>query len=92
MQFLSFAIVTLRLGPTFRHVTLVAACAFYFAFVGVLALLYGIFRYKMVINMIEASGPNSHRYRPDRIGVLSMVVLVLIASVLALTIIGIRST
>lgn len=92
VQFLAFAIVTLRLAPNFRPTGLVSAASIYYAVVGILALVYGVVRYKAVIHMIEESGPSSHSYKPDRYGVLSMVVLVLIASTLSLAIIGVRSS
>lgn len=90
IQFLGFSIVTLRLAPDFRTTAGISAAAFYFAIVGVIALLYGIYRYRQVIQMIERSSTTSPKYKPDRAGVVTMLVLVLIASVLALTIITVR--
>lgn len=90
VQFMAFSLVTLRLAPMFRTTPLVTAASFYYALVGVLALIYGIFRYNKVINMIEDSGPSHQSYRPDRIGVLSMLLLVIIASTITLLIISLR--
>lgn len=90
VQFLAFAIVTLRLSPNFRSTPLITAASFYFALVGISALLYGVFRYKRVIDMIEASGPSSQTYIPDRTGIISMLVLAFVAFVLALVIIALR--
>lgn len=90
VQLLGFSIVTLRLAPDFRDTPVVAAASFYFACIGIVALLYGIYRYRAVIGMIERSGPSMQKYTPDRLGVLTMLVLVLVASVLALTVIALR--
>jgi uncharacterized membrane protein YidH (DUF202 family) len=87
VQLFAFAIVTLRLAPNFRGTALVTASSSYFATVGIIALLYGVFRYKAVIAMIEQSGASTPKYNPDRVGVVAMLVLVLIASVLSLTLI-----
>lgn len=90
IQFLAFAVVTLRLSPNYRSTALVTAASFYFALVGISALLYAVFRYKRVIDMIESSGPSTHNYSPDRLGVVSMLFVALTAFILALTIIAIR--
>lgn len=90
VQLLGFAIVTLRLAPNFRGTAVISAASFYFAIVGVLALLYGIFRYRTVNRMIEQSGAYKSQYSPDRAGVLSIFILVLIASIVTLTIIVMR--
>lgn len=91
VQFLAFSIVTLRLAPTFRDTILVSVASFYYALVGVLALVYGILRYKTVINMIETSGPSKQQYRPDRIGVACMLVCVIIACIISLVIISLHT-
>lgn len=90
VQLLGFAVVTLRLAPNFRDTPIVAAAAFYFACVGILALVYGVYRYRAVIRMIERADPAAPRYTPDRGGILLILVLVFIASVLSLTIIALR--
>jgi uncharacterized membrane protein YidH (DUF202 family) len=87
VQLFAFAIVTLRLAPNFRGTALVTASSSYFATIGIIALLYGVFRYKAVIAMIEQSGASTPKYNPDRVGVVAMLVLVLIASVISLTLI-----
>lgn len=92
IQLLGFSIVNLRLAPDFRETPIVAAASFYFACIGIIALLYGIYRYRAVILMIERSGPSMHHYTPDRIGVLTLLTLVLVASVLALTVIALRQS
>jgi len=92
VQMLAFAIVTLRLSPTFGETAVITTASFYFAAIGILALLYGIFRYRGVIESIEGSGPTVQAYQPDRIGVLSMLVLVLIASIFSLVIILLNAT
>lgn len=90
IQFLGFSIVTLRLAPDFRPTATISAAAFYFAVVGIIALLYGIYRYRQVIQMIERSSTTSPKYKPDRAGVITILILVLIASVLSLTIITVH--
>lgn len=92
IQFLGFAIVTLRLAPNFRSTGLVSGAAVYCAIVGILALTYGIYRYKKVIDMIEASGPANQSYTPDRAGVISILILVLIAAIMALSIIAVKAS
>lgn len=88
VQFLSFAIVTIRLAPAFREATLVSTAAFYFAAVSVLAMVYAVYRYRAVVRMIEHSRLSSPTYTPDVIGAASLVILILLASVLALVIIA----
>lgn len=90
VQLLGFAVVTLRLSPVFLAKGLVIGASLYFATVGTLSLLYGIYRYKTVITMIEQSGAKTPAYDPDKVGVWSMLILVGIASVLSLTMIFIR--
>lgn len=87
VQMLGFAIVTLRLTPKFRERPLVTAASLYFAAIGVGALLYGVFRYRQVIGMIERSGAKTPAYDPDRFGVLGMLFAVLTAAVFVLAII-----
>lgn len=87
VQMLGFAIVTLRLTPKFRERPLVTAASLYFAAIGVGALLYGVFRYRQVIGMIERSGAKTPAYDPDRVGVLAMLFAVLTAAVFVLVII-----
>lgn len=55
VQMLAFSILTLRLAPNFRSTAIVTAASLYFAVVGIVALLYGIMRYKAVMKMIERS-------------------------------------
>lgn len=88
VQFLSFAIVTIRLAPAFREATLVSTAAFYFAAVSVLAMVYAVYRYRVVVRMIEHSRLSSPAYSPDVVGAASLVILIMIASVLALVIIA----
>lgn len=90
VQMLGFSIVTLRLAPNFRQTPIVSAASFYYACVGIVALLYGIYRYRAVIRMIERSGATTQLYKPDRAGVVSMLVLVLIASIISLVLIALR--
>lgn len=92
VQLLGFSIVTLRLAPNFRDTPVVSAASFYYACVGVIALLYGVFRYRAVIRMIERSGARTSLYTPDRAGVISMLILVLIASILSLVLISLRTS
>lgn len=87
VQMLGFAIVTLRLTPKFRERPLVTAASLYFAAIGVGALLYGVYRYRQVIGMIERSGAKTPAYDPDRYGVLGMLFAVLTAAVFVLVII-----
>lgn len=88
VQFLSFAIVTIRLAPAFRQTTLVSTAAFYFAAVSILAMVYAVYRYRTVVRMIEQSRLSSPTYSPDVVGAASLVTLIMIASVLALVIIA----
>lgn len=90
VQLLGFSIVTLRLTPNFRGTALVTAASFYFAAIGIMALLYGVYRYKSVISMIERSGARTPKYSPDRAGVVTMLFLVIIASGFSLTLIVIH--
>ena len=87
VQLLGFSIVTLRLTPSLVERGVVTGASIYFALVGTLALLYGIYRYKNVIVMIEKSGAKTPAYNPDRFGVWTMLVLVSIASLVALVLI-----
>lgn len=87
VQMLGFAIVTLRLTPKFRERPLVTAASLYFAAIGVGALLYGVYRYRQVIGMIERSGAKTPAYDPDRFGVLGMLFAVLTAAAFVLVII-----
>jgi uncharacterized membrane protein YidH (DUF202 family) len=90
VQMLAFSVVTLQLSPNFRATAIVTAASFYFALVGVAALVYGILRYKAVIKMIEQSGASTPKFNPDRSGVVVILILVLIASGVALTLILLR--
>lgn len=90
VQLLSFALVTLRLAPDFRHWRYVSATAFYLAAVGVLALVYGVLRYRAVVQMIDSSTLSEPQYTPDRIGVGSLIVLVAAASVLCAVMIALE--
>ncbi|GAB0490861.1 hypothetical protein MMPV_002099 [Pyropia vietnamensis] len=87
VQMLGFAIVTLRLTPKFRERPLVTAASLYFAAIGIGALLYGVYRYRQVIGMIERSGAKTPAYDPDRYGVLGILFAVLTAAVFVLVII-----
>lgn len=90
VQLLAFAVVTLRLAPAFRDSPVVSAAAFYYAALGLLAFLYGVYRYRAVVRMIEHSEASTPTFRPDRAGIISMLVLVLIASVFSIVLIGLR--
>ena len=90
VQLLGFSIVTLRLTPKFIAKELVTVSSLYFAIVGMMALMYGIYRYKCVITMIERSGAKSPAYDPDRFGVMAMLILVGVASIVSLAMIIIR--
>lgn len=88
VQFLSFAVVTLRLAPDFRDTRLVSATAFYFAAVAILSLLYGIFRYRQVLRVIDVSTVTNPSYRPDVLGVTTVVMLIVLAAVISIVIIA----
>lgn len=90
VQMLGFSVVTLRLSPNFRSTAVVTAASFYFCFVGVVALVYGILRYRAVISMIETSGSSTPKYNPDRSGIVIMLVLLLIAAGVSLALILLR--
>lgn len=90
VQLLGFAIVTLRLSTNFRTTPLVVASSAYFAAIGVVALLYGVLRYRAVIKMIECSGASTPKYYPDKVGVFAMLLMILIASGIALTLIVLK--
>lgn len=88
VQFLSFAIVTLRLTPNFRDTKLVSSTAFYFAVVSILAMVYAVYRYRRVGQMIDGTRLSNPTYRPDMIGTISLVTLIMCAAVLAILIIA----
>lgn len=88
VQFLSFAIVTLRLTPDFRSPRLISGTAYYFAAVAVLARTYAVYRYRCVIRMIETSRLTAPTYRPDAIGAASLVVLIIVADIMGIIIIA----
>lgn len=88
VQFLSFSVVTLRLAPDFRGVRLVAGCAYYFAAVAVLAMLYAAYRYRRVIRMIEQSRLSVPAYTPDALGAASLVILIICAGILSIIVIS----
>ncbi|CAN8077004.1 unnamed protein product [Agarophyton chilense] len=90
IQFLGFAVVTLRLSPNFRDTNLITASSIYFSLIGISALVYGVYRYKNVIGMIESSGPSTKHFSPDRVGVVSILLLAFAAVVLTLTILALR--
>lgn len=59
---------------------MLTAGACYFAVCSVLTFLYGMYRYRLVLQMIEQSKDRCHNYNPDKVGVVLIVTLVLIAS------------
>lgn len=88
VQFLSFAIVTLRLAPDFRYTQLVSVVAFYFASVALFAMVYAAYRYRRVIRMIERSRLSSPKYEPDVAGAVVIVVLLIAAAILSFVVIS----
>lgn len=90
VQLLGFAVVTLRLTPKFRETAIVVASSAYFAAIGIVALLYGVLRYRAVIKMIECSGARTPKYFPDKVGVFAMLIMVLLGSAIALALIVVK--
>ena len=88
VQFLSFAIVTLRLAPDFRYTNLVSAVAFYFASVALFTMVYAAFRYRRVIYMIEQARLSKPIYKPDIFGAVVIVVLLISAAILSIVVIS----
>lgn len=88
IQFLSFAIVILRLAPDLRYTNFISGVAFYFGAVATFSFFYGLFRYRRVIRMIEYSQLSKPVFQPDFIGTASIVVLILCAAVLSIVIIS----
>uniref|UniRef100_A0A7S2ZTG3 SAM domain-containing protein n=2 Tax=Rhodosorus marinus TaxID=101924 RepID=A0A7S2ZTG3_9RHOD len=93
VQLLAFALVSLRLFPTWReNRNLITGCSLYYSCVGAFAILYGLARYALVVKWIEESGVKTPKYHPDKIGVAVMLVLVLVATALTLYVITLDAT
>ncbi|KAA8494218.1 hypothetical protein FVE85_4193 [Porphyridium purpureum] len=87
IQLFSLAVATLRLTPVFRPKGITTASAFYNCLCGVGLFLYGIYRYRQVILMIDNSSQHDRFYKPDYVGVYGMLVLSLAAGALVLTLV-----
>lgn len=88
VQFMAFAIVTLRLAPNFRETKLISSTAFFFASISILAMIHAVLRYRVVVRMIEQTRLSHPSYTPDLFGMASLVVLILCAAILVIVIIA----